>query len=188
MVAKESDSIVWSNQGQNFDLNLNIRFAKESDINKIEIIRDKINKSLLNQGFNQWDLGYPNKDVFLEDINLRTKFLLETDDNIVGFVAINKSKNPDFFRGNFQDQSDNFRVISRLGIDPDYQSQGFAKLLMDFAENRIIENKFSSIKLGALDTYKKVVNFYRRRNYNIVGQKYFPESGHTYNIMEKLLR
>lgn len=186
MVTEKSDSIVWSDKRQ--DQDLIIRFAVENDIDTIDKLRDNINKNLLSQGFNQWNNGYPNKDVFLEDIELGTQFVLEDKDNLLGIIAINKTKNPNFFKANFQDATDNHRVISRLGVDPRHQGKGFAKLLMDFAENRITKNDFSSIRLGALDSYEKVVKFYLNRNYKIVGQKHFPELGHTYNLMEKILR
>jgi ribosomal protein S18 acetylase RimI-like enzyme len=186
MASKESNSSLWTCQRQN--KNFIVKSADLNDINQILVLAEKINKDLLSKGFDQWNHGYPNKDTFIIDINDNTQFVLNHKDNIVGLISINPLRNKNFFQAKFRDTSINFRIISRLAIDPDFQSLGLAGEMMKFAENKIISDGFSSIRLGALKNYTKVVEFYNRRNYKIVDEMYVERTNHTYYILEKLLR
>ena len=41
-----------------------------------------------------------------------------------GFGSINQNQHPNFAEANWQDKSKGFRLIYRLGIDPEYQNNG----------------------------------------------------------------
>lgn len=164
-----------------------IKIAKSSDLNDIVNISKEINKQLLKEGFDQWNHGYPNKDTFALDIKESTQYTLWQDDDLAGIISINPSRNDSFFNAQFKDKSNNFRVISRLAIRPNYQGLGLAGEMMDFAEETIKNSNYSSIRLGALKNYDKVVDFYIRRQYNICGEVYIDRTNHTYFLMEKIL-
>ena len=72
-------------------------------------------------------------------------------------------------------------------IDPNYQGKGYAKKLMDFAEKFANENNYSSIRLDAYSQNKRVVEFYKKRNYIIRGSVNFPEREYPFHCMEKEL-
>lgn len=142
---------------------------------------------MLKEGFDQWNYGYPNKETFETDIYDNTMYLLVTNKKIAGFVSINPMRNRKFFIADFEDKSENIRIVSRLSVVPEFQGKGFAGVLMEFAENKIRSEGFSSIRLGALNSYTKVVQFYKRRNYKIQGEMFVERTGHTYYLMEKIL-
>jgi len=171
------------------NLKYHILLADTSDIDEIMILKEKINQDLLLQGMSQWDKGYPNEEVFLRDIEIKSQYkMLNKDNQIIGIGSINQLQHPKFAEADWLDKSDDFRLIYRLGISPEYQNLGLAGKLMDFLENLAVNQNVSSIRLGALSTYKKVVNFYLKRNYAIRDEKIFPVSNMSYFLMEKLLR
>lgn len=171
------------------NLKYHILLADTSDIDEIMILKEKINQDLLLQGMSQWDKGYPNEEVFLRDIEIKSQYkMLNENGELIGIGAINQLQHPKFAEADWSDKSEDFRLIYRLGISPAFQNQGLAGKMMNFLENLAIEQNVSSIRLGALSTYQKVVNFYLNRKYTIRDEKVFPVSKMSYFLMEKLLR
>ncbi|MEZ5022089.1 MAG: GNAT family N-acetyltransferase [Chitinophagales bacterium] len=76
-------------------------------------------------------------------------------------------------------------VIHRLVVNPKHQKQGYAKLLMDFAEDFATNNGYSSIRLDAYSENKAVIEFYQKRNYIQRGNVNFPGREHPFYCMEK---
>ncbi len=169
-------------------IKFSIKQSDKSDISEIMLLTARINNHLLKNNMTQWNNGYPNEEVFLSDININSQYkMLNENNKLIGFGSINKIQHLTFAEANWNDKSDNFKLIYRLGVDPDYQNQGLAGKIMDFLENIALNDKASSIRLGALSSYQKVVEFYKRRNYQISDEKYFPISKMKYYLMEKSL-
>lgn len=170
------------------NLKYSIELADSSDIDKIMNLKEKINQDLLKQNMSQWNNGYPNEEVFLRDIDLKSMYkMLNESKQIIGIGSINQLQHPKFAEADWTDKSDGFRLIYRLGISPEYQNQGLAKKMMDYLEELAINENATSIRLGALSTYEKVVQFYLKRDYKIRDEKLFPVSKMSYYLMEKLL-
>jgi len=170
------------------NLKYSIEFADKNDIDEVMILTEKINQDLLSIGMTQWNNGYPNEEVYLKDISLNSMYkMLNEQGQIIAIGSINKNQHPNFAEANWKDKSDTFRLIYRLGVDPEYQNKGLAGVMMDYLENVAIKEKATSIRLGALSTYEKVVNFYLKRNYSIQDKKGFPVSKSVYYLMEKIL-
>lgn len=169
-------------------LKYNIELTDTSDIDEIMVLKEKINQDLLAQGMGQWNNGYPNEEVFLKDIEINSQYkMLDDNGRIIGIGSINKNQHLKFAEANWADKSDGYLLIYRLGIDPDYQNQGLAGKMMDFLEGIAKKQNASSIRLGALSSYEKVVNFYLKRDYQVRDSKIFPVSKMEYFLMEKIL-
>ena len=77
--------------------------------------------------------------------------------------------------------------IHRLAVHPQEQKKGYAKVLMDFAEDYARKGGFISVRL---DTFSKNVRnnkFYQARGYRAVGDIYFPKQSefpfHCYELI-----
>lgn len=79
-------------------------------------------------------------------------------------------------------------IIHRLAVHPLFQNQGFAKRLMDFAEDYAINENFSSIRLDAYSANEKVLRFYEAREYKKRGEVYFPDRKLPFYCYEKLFK
>ena len=78
-------------------------------------------------------------------------------------------------------------VIHRLVVHPKHQRKGYAKTLMDFAEDYAQNNDYTSIRLDAYTQNKRVIRFYKSRGYSIRGNVYFSERTLPFHCMEKLI-
>jgi ribosomal protein S18 acetylase RimI-like enzyme len=76
-------------------------------------------------------------------------------------------------------------IIHRLAVDPDYQGLGLSSSLMEYAENYVIENGYSAIRLDAYVGNKMVLDFYRRKAYQEAGEVYFPRRILPFKCFEK---
>jgi len=64
-------------------------------------------------------------------------------------------------------------VIHRLAVHPPFQKQGFAKKLMDFAEDHAIKNGCAAVRLDAYSGNERVLRFYENRGYQKRGEVNF---------------
>ena len=78
-------------------------------------------------------------------------------------------------------------VIHRLVINPKHQKHGYARILMDFAEDFAKNNDYTSIRLDAYIPNERVIAFYKKRNYHISGKVFFPGRDQPFYCMEKLI-
>src|SRR5690554_5549502 len=70
-----------------------------------------------NEGSDQWQDGYPNPQVINEDISKGSGYVLEFDNEIVGYVAILTNDEPEYdnLQGNWLSNGD-FVVFHRVAI------------------------------------------------------------------------
>ena len=129
-------------------MNYNFRKAASKDIPKIwDIIQQAIVRRK-NDGSRQWQDGYPNEVVILQDIAQDVGYVL-TDDNIIaGYAAILFNDEPAYehLNGTWLTNED-FVVVHRVAISDDYLGKGLAQKIFLYTEDLAIENNIFSIKV-----------------------------------------
>jgi ribosomal protein S18 acetylase RimI-like enzyme len=134
---------------------------------EIDIVMVLVKKAILKmeeEGIFQWDEIYPDKAIFLSDIVSNQLYGIKQNGSLAGIMTLNEDQYPAY-----QDipWTDNGRalVIHRLCISPDFQGQGLAKRLVQFAEKYARENHYSSIRLDAFTQNKKALGLYDSSHY-----------------------
>jgi len=70
--------------------------GKESDIKEIIVIVNEAKAWLKSQGVDQWQDGYPNEEVFLNDVKLDRLYVVKDEDKVIGcFVVVDYEKTYD---------------------------------------------------------------------------------------------
>lgn len=78
--------------------------------------------------------------------------------------------------------------IHRLVVHPEHLDKGFAKELMDFAENFVRQNQVNSMRLDTFSQNKRNQKFYELCNYKRLEDIYFPkQSEHPFQCYELIL-
>jgi len=73
-------------------------------------------------------------------------------------------------------------------VGPEYQGKGYARMLMNFAENYARDNRYISIRLDTFSQNKKNQKFYEQRGYQKLGNVYFPkQSNYPFYCYERVL-
>lgn len=129
-----------------------IRLAKLQDLNQImDIVNDAV-LLLKENKVNQWQNGYPNKDIITNDIKLNNLYVYEVD-KVLGFAYISSDKEPSYEKideGSWLNDGD-YIVVHRIAVKKEYLNKGIASSLMNEAI-KIARSK--GIKSIRVDTHR----------------------------------
>jgi len=167
---------------------MTLRIANLKDVKNVSDIYDKCMVHLNEQGIFQWTVNYPNFEIITTDIKKGFLYLMEKENKIIGAINISEEQEDEYAKIDWEFNTGNILVIHRLAVDPTHQGNGYARKLMDFAENYAKKNDYSSIRLDTYSQNERVIRFYKKRNYIIRGEVNFPKRKHPFFCMEKEIK
>lgn len=138
-------------------------------------------------GSNQWQDGYPNPEVIRNDISKNAGFVLEIDNQIVGYVAILINDEPEYanLRGKWLTNKD-FVVFHRLAVAKEFLGKGIARKLFLQIENFASDHGINSIKADTNFDNDAMLHLFNQLGYQYCGEVYF--RGSARRAYEKVLR
>ena len=162
-----------------------IQLAKSSDLTElVQVFKDAKNH-LDQQHIFQWTNTYPSKKIIEKDLNDKTLFVLKKGFYVIGAVTLNEFQDAEYQAIDWEFGGEKVLVIHRLVVDPVFQRNGYAKKIMDFAERFAKENQYNSIRLDTYTHNKISFEFYKKRDYVLCGEVFFPGRPLPFYCMEK---
>lgn len=134
--------------------------------NIVRMYKDAINK-MDGIGINQWDKIYPDSLLLKNDIEKQQLYKITNGEILLGAVVINRETDEQYINGNFED--DNYAVVHRLCIHPEYQNHKIGYQAMMIIEHSLKENGISSIRLDAFSENPFSLKMYEKLGYKNVG-------------------
>ena len=165
-----------------------IRKANKTDLKNIMKMYKSCVTGMLENGIDQWDDTYPNTDVISEDLNVGTYYVAEIDGTIIGGVNIDQNQDNTYLTLDWEDKSDSFLVVHRLGVKEEFWNKKIGKYLMLFTENLVIEKGLKSIRLDTYSGNLKAMEFYRRIGYSELGTIDLKPDKEKYYCFEKIIK
>lgn len=168
---------------------MSIRQASFNDIDNIMKMITVCIKDMESQGIYQWIRGfYPTRDLFEQDIENGSLYLLEKKGKCLGVIAIDEKQSPEYEGLDWYISNGKTLVIHRLAVDPNFQKQGIGSKLISFAENFAINKGYTSIRLDTYSGNSGAIKLYERRGYKkVVGELYFPRRELPFYCYEKII-
>lgn len=129
---------------------MEIKLAEHSDLPEIlDVINDA--KNLLKKsGSLQWNTpdGYPQKDVFINDINERQLYILWDKEKICGIIVCIKGmdENYNVIEGRWITNGP-YLTIHRIAVKKEYYHTGVSHKLINFAIEQAHQNNCKSIRV-----------------------------------------
>ena len=164
-----------------------IRKAKLPEIEKLLIITRSCAAKMTSEGIQQWNDFYTNKEVFQKDMQRGELFVLISDAVPIGCITISSEKDIEYNNVDWLTKDDRHYYIHRLAVAPEFQKLGYAKKLMDFAEDLAKNNNINSIRLDTFSKNRRNQKFYEARGYKRLGTIFFPkQSEYPFYCYEKL--
>ena len=165
-----------------------IRKANLNDLRDIKKLTEACAKALQQQNIFQWNEHYPSLEKLKNDIEKQELYIFEEENMIISIIVLT-SKMDDVYRNiNWLSKTGNNLYVHRLATHPEFWGKGYARKMMDFAEEFAKNKNFTSIRL---DTFSKNIRnqkFYEARGYTKLGDVYFPHKNeHPFHCYEKLL-
>jgi ribosomal protein S18 acetylase RimI-like enzyme len=129
-----------------------IRLAKITDMDEILTVANDAIANLKADNVNQWQNGYPNKEVFLNDITNKTLFVYE-DNGIQGICNLSLESDPsyDIIENGAWLTNGKYLVIHRIAVSSNVIGKGVARKLFAFAIDYGLNNNIGSIRI---DTHR----------------------------------
>ncbi|MDC8005190.1 GNAT family N-acetyltransferase [Aureisphaera galaxeae] len=153
-----------------------IQKGKLSQIEEIMVMTRACGAKMIANGIYQWNEHYPNPKAFIKDIEREELYVLTNEENtIMGTIVISTLKDEEYESIDWLTPDGNNYYIHRLAIHPDFQHQGLAKKMMDFAESEIRKNHGVSVRLDTFSKNPRNQRFYEKRGYERLGDIYFPK-------------
>lgn len=136
------------------ETNLFFRRATIEDINELLIIAENAREFIKTQGFNQWQSGYPEKHILINDIENNNLYVATLDERILGFAAAVEGVDLDYvniYEGTWL-SNENYIAIHRVAIDSLSRGQNIASFLFKNIERIAKVRKINSLRI---DTHPK---------------------------------
>ena len=138
-----------------------------------EILQNAIERRK-NDGSNQWQNGYPNKETAGIDIANEVGFVLEFDKKIAGYAAIIFDLEPayEIIEGNWLREG-KYSVIHRVAISDEFVGQGLATKLFIKIEDYVKSQEIFNIKVDTNFDNVQMLKILKKLNYTYCGEVYF---------------
>jgi hypothetical protein len=147
------------------------RLAEKKDVDKIvEIIAGAV-KRLAQAGINQWQNGYPNREVVIADIEKGVGRVVCKGDEILiyGAVVYSGEKAYDDLKGGaWLMETHDYATIHRVCVVNNGVGKGYGKIFMTFAEDEV-KKTFRSIRIDTHPDNKIMQSMVESLNYSYCG-------------------
>jgi len=165
-----------------------IRNSKISDLKAIMKMYKSCVKGMIANGIDQWDDTYPDIGTISQDLEKQSYYVAEKKGEIIGGINIDKKQDKTYLDIDWEDKSDSFLVVHRLGVKEEFWNKKIGKDLMLFTEKLVIENGLKSIRLDTYSGNPKAMEFYRRLGYNELGAINLKPNKNEYYCFEKIIQ
>jgi ribosomal protein S18 acetylase RimI-like enzyme len=152
-----------------------LREAVEADVSEIRKVVNEAYKELSDQGWN-YTATYQDEAVTWERMQTGRTFALIQDSKIIATILFSKK--------NYITQI-NSAYVGQFAVLNHAKNRGLGNLLMAFCEKLANDEKFDAIQLDTAQQAKRLVDWYLKRGYKIIGETHW--EGKTYDsyIFEK---
>lgn len=150
---------------------------RQADISEIpeiwNILKDAIQRRK-KDGSNQWQDGYPNLEIVQNDIEKSGGFVLELNNEIIGYCAIFINDEPEYanIKGRWITNND-FIVFHRLAIADNQIGKGLAQKIFSYIEKYAKDNNIFSIKADTNFDNPSMIKIFEKLDYKYCGEVYF---------------
>lgn len=165
-----------------------IRLAKNQDLGEILALTKACAAHMIAQQIYQWNEHYPSREAFKNDISRGELYVFMQNDVIAGCIVVSTFMDAEYEPIAWSTPNDHNYYIHRLGVHPEYQKKGIARIMMDFAEAHARENGAHAVRLDTFSQNQRNQRFYLNRGYAQLGNIYFPkQSEHPFYCYELVL-
>ena len=161
------------------------KIATENNIDEIFCLVKNAIDTMEEKGIHQWDEVYPTKEDFLADIKNRDLYAGIVDGKIAVVYAANKCQYEDYFTAKWTYDGDDFCVIHRLCVNPDFQNQGIARITLEHIEDEQKNNGIKSMRLDVFTENPYALRLYEKAGYHKIATADWRKG--KFLLMEKAL-
>ncbi|MHB1315974.1 MAG: GNAT family N-acetyltransferase [Christensenellales bacterium] len=156
---------------------MEFRLATMEDVVDILVIIGQAQAFLKSCGVNQWQNGYPNEKMLLDDINQGNSYVLENDNEIAGTAAVvfgTESSYKTIYEGQWVSDRP-YATIHRVAVSSSNRGRGIASVLFNRIEEIVRDKGIKSIRLDTHEENKAMQKAVLKNNYSKCGIIYLAD-------------
>ena len=126
-----------------------IRLAEKKDIDRIMQIIADARQSIGRLGIDQWQYGYPTRDIVKEDVLLERSFVVCDGEQICATFALMMNGEPTYkkiYCGAWLSDGE-YLALHRIAIDSARRGQGIAEEIVKFLGDFAVERGYMSVRV-----------------------------------------
>jgi len=128
---------------------MEIRLAFPNEVDAIMQVMEDAKKCLAKSGSDQWQNGYPNADIIIDDIISGQAYVALEEGELLAYAAVTKSPEEAYeaiYEGSWQGGESEYLVFHRIAVAADVQGKGGAHTFLEgliegFDSDTHVENK-----------------------------------------------
>lgn len=155
---------------------MKFRLANKSDVEEILNIIQEGQKFFKENGIDQWQNGYPNRETVLNDIDNVESYVLIDDENIIEGVCVisfreeityNKIYDGEWIGGDIP-----YGVVHRIAVRSSLKKKGFGSIMFKEAERICRERKITSLRVDTHEDNKPMQGLVKKNGFTYCGVIY----------------
>lgn len=147
-----------------------IRKTKMKDLVEIMVLFSQAQAYFKSHHIDQWQNGYPNEDIILQDIMHGSSYVLEENHQIIATMYLSFEEDPNYRRidGKWL-SNDRYGVIHRIVVKDDYKGKRIAEKLLDFSIQEAFNQSVKSIRVDTHEDNLSMQRFLKRNGFEKCG-------------------
>ena len=146
---------------------------------------------LATQQIEQWQNGYPNKKVILNDLENNESFVVKSDDSVQIATAMFSTRTEPTY-ANIEGQwltkeNATYGVIHRMAVSEKSRGTGIAKFIFKHCENLLKQNSIRSMRIDTHEDNLGMQTLLKKLGYNFCGVIYLDNNDKRL-AYEKIIR
>lgn len=145
------------------------RKATRDDLETIQAFVDKAKLVMDSQGIPQWDEVYPTDYDFGGDVDKNELYIGEIAGKPAVCFTLNKWQDEEYFKVDWECKGEDFMVIHRLCVNPDFQGKGLGKKTCLYIHGLAMAGGAKSMRLDAFTQNPISLSMYEKLGYKTKG-------------------
>ena len=131
-------------------MNTYIVKTTKKDIDRVMVIIGEARRSIGKLGIDQWQYGYPSRDIIKDDVEKEISYIVKDDnDEILGTFCLREDEEPTYkkiYDGAWLNNGASF-ALHRIALCDKARGKGIAPLIIEFICQKCRENGVASVKV-----------------------------------------
>jgi predicted GNAT superfamily acetyltransferase len=165
-----------------------LRKGEKKDIEQILLIIEDAKEALKSMGIDQWQNGYPNREIIEKDINSSEAYVLEEEGQVKAYGILTFGGEESYnsiYDGEWLSQ-EIYGTIHRIAVKSNEKGRGISHKFLGSMEKICIDKEIKSIKIDTHRDNKIMQNILTKNNYTYCGIIYL-QDGSERLAYEKIL-
>ena len=152
-------------------MEIQYRLARERDIPEILAIIRQAQKSIGKLGIGQWQDGYPNREVFEEDIRKEQCYVFACSKQIAGVMVVSFETEECYqaLTGGTWLPNRPYGVLHRIAVADSLRGSGLSDQMVELAEILCLQNGISSLRVDTHEGNLPMRKFLKKHGFSLCG-------------------